>query len=484
MYKQQAITDIVTPIQLNNVSGLDNLSDNLQTKGDKVFDRLYKKQSIEANNILDRTMSDLYDTYSDNPAELEKQFIKAKEKIIKNANNKDLKVDIEMNYLSKKNSFLINADRNFKIKEDNETKQSIFDKANNLYKEAGVYYMNKYAGNNTPETDTDYKIRSEILNNQLQTKGNFNQHLFNNIDLENIQKNLRQANMDAFYNYANQTAEIDINKVNDMWEEWNNNPASIIEKYDLTQKEYEEQKNYLNKLKSNLENNSDNKLTTQQKIQRTYYTIDAETRYNEFNIETKNNRNVIGNKDLNNINSLIDFRNYINKLKNSDLIDDKKYQDFILKTNIPLNNLINQQRVANKSFWGKTGEEYIAEKLNDIFKDKNLYIEDRIFFYETVWNTALENGIDLKSTENKNRINDIINNLYQQYVNDRFNTLKSDVNSVLLGNNVIIPFNKKSTTTGDTTIENGGYKLMEDKNGNQAYVLFDDNNNVLDIKNR
>lgn len=35
MYKKQAITNVVNPIQLNNVSGLDNLSNFLKKEADK-----------------------------------------------------------------------------------------------------------------------------------------------------------------------------------------------------------------------------------------------------------------------------------------------------------------------------------------------------------------------------------------------------------------------------------------------------------------
>ena len=391
------------------------MSEGLEEKGDKVFNRLYQKQSIETNNILDRTMNDLYDTFSDNPAELEKQFTKAKDKIFNTIKNKDLQLELEMNYLTKKNNFLINADRNFKIKEDNETKQSIFDKANNLYREAAIYYGNRYAGNNTPEMDTDYKINSELLNTQLQSKGNFNQSLFNNKDIEGIQKNFRQANMDAFYNYANQAAEI--NKINDMLKEWHNNPATIMEKYDLTQEEYEKQVDYLNKLKTNLEDEDDN-LTITQKVKRTYYASDIETRYSEFDIGEKNSkRNVIRNKDLNNVMSLLDFRNYNKKLKSDGLIGDDEYNKYMKNTAIAFNNLITEQKAKHDPWgWSPSGEQYILEKVNELFKNKNMCIEDRIFFTELMFNTCQEKGIDLSKTNNKKEINNIFDVVYKNTI--------------------------------------------------------------------
>ena len=52
MYKQQAIANISNTIQLNNTTGLNNLSQKLEIQANKKYEALFNQYVIEANNVL------------------------------------------------------------------------------------------------------------------------------------------------------------------------------------------------------------------------------------------------------------------------------------------------------------------------------------------------------------------------------------------------------------------------------------------------
>ena len=119
--------------------------------------------------------------------------------------------------------------------------------------------------------------------------------------------------------------------------------------------------------------------TSTKVIQDTSALIDLETRYRDFGIkkDSKTGDYKIQNKKLNNVNSVIDFRNYARDLRQQGFIDDKTLKDYIVDTNNTLDNLINKEEVKDTKILGKNNQEYIASKVNDYLVKDDYYINDR-----------------------------------------------------------------------------------------------------------
>lgn len=465
MYKQQAIANISNTIQLNNTTGLNNLSQKLEVQANKKCEALFNQYIIEANNVLISSLNEEYKQYSSNPQALEESFNKVHNKVINGIKNNDIKLVVEKNYLLQKENFLTKAQDNFDKETDFKTKQSILNNIDNLYNSATTYYENMYNGINDRFIFEEYK---KELNKQLSTTGLYNQPLFTNRDIEEINKNFNVIQTQSFYNYINSTVENNPYKILDIQKEWEEQPQTTIEKYNLSQEDYNKQLNYIKQLARNIEEDYNNGSSSLKDVMNnTATTIDLTTRLNEFNIKDGN----ITNKKVEKVEDLIDFRNAVRQARNNKLIKDDKYREFLNKTDMALNNLIVNKKTQGNNFITLNGNEYIANRLNSIFNDnKYMYMDDRLFFYEKVYNVAQDKGIDLTTTDNKNIINDIISEVYKEYTKTKFIQLKEDTNAIIFGNNVIVPNNTQTTNKGMTTLQNAGYKKMRDKYGNEAYV--------------
>lgn len=411
LYKEQAISRSINPIDTTNAIEQNNQTFNsianlTQSLANKKYEAIKENTYMQVSNAMNNAMFDLYNTYNSEPEQLEMEMQKAKKKITSGIKDNDLLVGVEKQYLQMKDTYIRKANDNYNKKLDFETKQSIYNNVNSLNNSALIFYENMF-NNNISENDIiDYNIHKQELQNKLITKGINGNNLFDEADIKNIDKAFNETKKQAFYNYINGIAENDLQKLGQIKEDWTNNPSSIIKKYGLTQDEYESELKYIERLSNNLiDNQKEKRKTTTKIIEDTAALIDLETRYREFSIkkDNKTGEYKIQNKNLNNVNSVIDFRNYVRDLRKQDFIDNKTLQDYITDTNNALDNLINKEEVKDTKILGKNNQEYIASKVNDYLAKDDYYINDRVNLFEKVWNEALIEGIDLKGTEKEDR---------------------------------------------------------------------------------
>lgn len=476
LHKEQAISKTINPVDIThameqNNQTFNNIADFAQSLANKKYEAIKENTYMQVSNAMNNAMFDLYNTYNSAPEQLEMEMQKAKKKITNGIKDNDLLVGVEKQYLEMKDTYIRKANDNYNKKLDFETKQSIYDNINSLNNSALIFYENMF-NNNISENDIiDYNIQRQELQNKLITKGINGNNLFDEADIKNIDKAFNETKKQAFYNYINGIAENDLQKLGQIKEDWTNNPSSIIKKYGLTQDEYNEELKYIERLNKNLLDNQKEKLegvgkTTTKIIEDTAALIDLETRYREFNIkkDNKTSEYKIQNKNLNNVNSVIDFRNYVRDLRQQGFINDKTLQDYIVDTNNALDNLINKEEVKDTKILGKNNQEYIASKVNDYLVKDDYYINDRVNLFEKVWNEALIEGIDLKGTEKEDR-----EKLRKIIINTVANYYDIDSNSPNVEGTIAEKKRKRQ--------EEANNKLIED------IILWkeNNNNNIFDL---
>lgn len=123
-----ATANIYNPVDLNGVlnanqNNFNNLSKGLNYAGDilkkraqEQYQREFDNFALQVNSTLNDTMTSLYNSMPDKPLELEREFLKNKNKLLENIKNDDLKLFTEKTYLTTKNIFLDKAKKNNEIR--------------------------------------------------------------------------------------------------------------------------------------------------------------------------------------------------------------------------------------------------------------------------------------------------------------------------------------------------------------------------------
>ncbi len=128
-----------------------------------------------------------------------------------------------------------------------------------------------------------------------------------------------------------------------------------------------------------------------------------------------------------------------------------------------------------------TVNEQIAKDIKKQFKENEVISDsDLAGIYEETYKQLLDENIEPTSINNKDKLR--AQELLKQNI-QTFSALvtgRNDTNATIVGNS-ILPLNDQAEIRG-TALDNGGYKLEQDANGNRAYVRRDSNGNVLDIR--
>lgn len=181
-------TNIYNPVDLSgalnaNQNNLNNLASGLNYTGDilkqrtqEQYQREFDNFAIQVNNTLNDTMTNLYNSMSDKPLELEREFIKSKNKLLENIKNDDLKLFMEKTYLTTKNIFLDKAHKNNEIRINNETKNNILNTINSNAEFFNLYYSKMFNYELAEEDLANFNYTQENINKLLQTK-TLGQHL-------------------------------------------------------------------------------------------------------------------------------------------------------------------------------------------------------------------------------------------------------------------------------------------------------------------
>ncbi len=502
MYKKQIKTAIVNPVSNSgiiqavsqNVVGVSKFAEDraniIKKQRLKQAQLEYNSLLLDATSSLSNSMYNSYSNLSANPEKLGKDFMETKNKLSAGLPD-EMKLDIEKQYLTLKNTYLIKANENYKNKLDSQNRDSILSFIDSKLGSAQVYYDNMFNGTLTPETTADYQINKQVMDKTLLQTGTKGQNLIKTSDVEKINKTFNQTKLSSAFNHFNGLFENDTDTFVSNYDKWIQQPQTIQEQYDLSQEDYNKITSYIGKLKKSIDEEEKDgvyslRKTPQQKIMDAVVLTELDSRYKFFNIKNKDGKFKIRNSDLNNVESVIDFRNAVREARANNNITNSQYKNFLSNTTLALNQIMgNNKRLKDGDRWFiTTAGEQINNRINDFFKnDSDSYIDDRVFFYENAFNVAKENKINLNASDQKtlDSVNNIMDAIKEQYVKDRFVSLKEKTNAVVFGNNVI-SYDRKSGAVGNKNLNNGGYVRMKDKNGNEAMVLKDSTGKIIDVK--
>lgn len=257
----------------------------------------------------------------------------------------------------------------------------------------------------------------------------------------------------------------------------------IGEKTGITQEQFQAFKSYA---KEALKDMSNEKVIANQQAYG-----DLQVEFNKFNIK-KNKKGIleINNKDLNNVESIVEMINNID----TGINDGTFYlhqQDVINKrTQLQeaLGNMMDKKiKLKNWNIFSDTTSEYISASIQKIvltdgnseYKINSLSPQQKGQIYEHIYKTALNAGIDFKSTDTseKQKIDRITQAYFDWYVKNLFVAPDKKYNAVV-GNNSVYNLNEQNADKNIGIQKNGYGKYVTDKDGTKK--LIDDDGNIVD----
>lgn len=493
MYKKQVKTAIVNPVSNSGITeavsqNVAGISGFLESKADDIKQQRIKQAKLEYNSLLlDATSSlsnSMYNSYSNlsaDPEKLAKDFTETKNKLSSGLPD-EMKLDIEKQYLTLRNNYLIKADENRKTKLDSQNRDSILSFIDSKLGSAQVYYDNMFNGTLTPETTADYQINKQVIDKTLLQTGTKGQNLIKTSDVEKINKTFNQTKINSALNYFNGLFEKDKDEFLTDVNKWEQNPLTMQQQYDLKPEEYNSIISYAGKLKKA---DGDQDKTTQQKLIDVEVQTGLETTYNNIGFKTNKEDLKSIQKKYRNIETMIDFANAVDEAYSNGNIKNEEYQKYKSDVSLAVNKMIGDEdylRSENKGFFKDTAYEYIDKNLNAIFTDVendkfNKY--DKFKIYQNIVNQAKSENINLKgvSSEKKDKVKKIINDSINQYLENKYLTLKeTPVNAVVEGNNVI-PYDKKAKTVGNKKLNSG--RTRKNVNGEDFDVVLNSDGKII-----
>lgn len=207
-----------------------------------------------------------------------------------------------------------------------------------------------------------------------------------------------------------------------------------------------------------------------------------QSEFDAFNIGLKKGKDVIKNKELNNVDSLIAYRDSVRDAYAKNYIKDDQYKNWMAKTTSAFTTMIREDKLpigikAKIPFYTSVNEQ-LTDDIQAQFKD-NPDIEDSEFvgIYEDTIKQLEEEEIGLKSTEteDKLRAQKLFKGNTEKYL--QLKKSRDDARSVVIGNRVM-PLNSKSTTTGKK-LDTGGFMTQIVTVGNRKFKVETDQNGIV-----
>jgi len=208
-----------------------------------------------------------------------------------------------------------------------------------------------------------------------------------------------------------------------------------------------------------------------------------ESEFQRFNIGQEGGQDVIKNKDLNNVDDLISFRESVKSAYANYEITDAQYKGYISKTNAVFTGMIERDELGEGGlpFFTSVNEQ-LTKDIKAQFKD-NSDLQDSEFvgIYEDTIKQLKQENITLNSNviDDKLRAQELFQENTQKYM--QLKTQRSDAQSAIVGNK-IYPLNPEAKTTG-VKLDNGGWKT-EEQDGVLYEIRRDSNGNVLEWRNK
>jgi hypothetical protein len=235
--------------------------------------------------------------------------------------------------------------------------------------------------------------------------------------------------------------------------------------------------------KKQLENNS---LAEEKSLKKAALDVDKqvqlESEFNKFNISTA--KDTVGNKKFNSMTDIITFRDDVQKAYGLNKIPDAQFAKYMSDTAPVMIKMLQKGKGETRQVFPlflNTVNEQVAKDIKKQFKENEVISDsDLAGIYEETYKQLLDENIEPTSINNKDKLR--AQELLKQNI-QTFSALvtgRNDTNATIVGNS-IVPLNDQAEIRG-TALDNGGYKLEQDANGNRAYVRRDSNGNVLDIR--
>lgn len=324
MYKKQAITNVVNPIQLNNVSGLDNLSNFLKKEADNQVQKQKEIYTIKTQTALVDSSKKLADTYNTDPVKLEEELNKNLDNILSNIDNEDIKINTYKQFLTIKQPLLTQAKNNRIIQEDNDKKNSIYNHINSKMNTLSSFYDNMFNDTLGDNDIADYNINLQEVNELLQSKSIKNNPLFNQKDLENITKEDKRIKINSAVKHFNTLFENDPVAFKNSYNEWLNNPQTTQDRYNLTQEEYKSILSNAARLDKMLDTNT---TTTKERSKILTNNKHINELEYKFNLAKDYEKDIIENTDFTGNKFLKDLDDYVEYARGEGL-DKKEYNKY------------------------------------------------------------------------------------------------------------------------------------------------------------
>ena len=416
MYKKQAITNVVNPIQLNNVSGLDNLSNFLKKEADKQIQKQKEIYTIKTQTTLVDSSKKLADTYNTDPVKLEEELNKNLDNILSNIDNEDIKINTYKQFLTIKQPLLTQAENNRIIQEDNDKKNSIYKHINSKIDTLSSFYDNMFNDTLGDNDIADYNINLQEVNELLQSKSIKNNPLFNQKDLENITKEDKRIKINSAVKHFNTLFENDPVAFKNRYNEWLNNPQTTQDRYSLTQEEYKSILSNANRLDKMLDTNTTTSEERSKTLINNKHINELEYR---FNIAKDYEKDIIENTDFTGNKFLKDLDDYVEYARSEGLNKEEydKYKSKIRSYYYAIADNILKENTNVKGGWFTS---------NNVLHDIVDVINDNISGYNEIEKTDLlgqamtilsDNNINYgsKSTTEKEKAKKIMLNILADY---------------------------------------------------------------------
>lgn len=214
---------------------------------------------------------------------------------------------------------------------------------------------------------------------------------------------------------------------------------------------------------------------------------ELQSNYENFDIGFKEGKgDIIKNEDLDNVDSLMSFRDSVREAYGNGDIKDTQYKNWISKTNSVFVNKIKEKKLATdwKSYipFITSVNEQLEDDLNTQFKDNpNISDSEFVGVYEDTIKQLQQEQIGLKDSDTDSLVKaqDIFNKNVEKRMQLR--TGRSDAQTTIVGNK-ILPLNSQAQSTGQI-LDNGGWQV-EEQNGQLFDIRRDSNGKVLEWRTR
>ena len=416
-------TDLGNVVQINNQlnqgiqNSLKTADSIIQQEANKQYQLAYETFTFETQTSMQNLMNKAFDNNVADPVGLENEFNEIRKEIFKNVKNDNIKLGLEKNYLTLKNTYLQKSEENRKIKADKTAKETIQNNINTLLKPLQLYQEKIYNGTLTQDDIFNYNMQREKIRQMLSTRGEQKDRigenilLFSEAEINDIESEFSRIKLDTGLKFINEKFEKSPEEFISIVNSINNKPQETIERFGLTQEEYEKLKRYSNSLMSIYEDNNKKISGSGEYQQSQQEIVDINNDWLEYKktidilslgTEEGTKNKIKANLHYNlKVNTLITANNYLESARMKGLSDNKYIDEKAKIYNVCYNNFFEGEDINKKQnkkwlFFKKDNVnsvvvDFLNKNYNDFEKNK------KVDLYLEVASVIQRQGLDLRS---------------------------------------------------------------------------------------